>query len=225
MVVAGAKTRNTLGPDPREAGFTLIELMVAFALMGLLIMIMGGGVRFGVRVWEASQLRADAMGEIQAIRGFMRERTLAMRPVRQAGADRSQKAIAFQGSARDMEFVTLMPSYVTRGGLYHVAFGVSDDGASDAITMRWWPYGGGQTGPGTGQRRLMEGIKELKISYFGNPENTGDDRWQDTWSESATLPRLVSIKLAFPEGDHRVWPELMVALPASAPRTNARRNN
>ena len=225
MAVAGMKTGNASPPDRREAGFTLLELMVALALVALLIMIMGGGIRFGARVWEASRVRADATGEIQAIRRFLRERALAARPVGRTGGEGAQKTIAFQGRAGGMGFVTLMPSYVARGGLYHVEFGLSDGRASDAITMRWWPYGGAPTGPGAGQRRLMEGIKDLKISYFGDPENAGDGRWRDSWSDGAALPRLVSIKLTFPEGDPRVWPELMVALPSAALTINARRRN
>ena len=120
----------------RDAGFTLLELMVAFALVALLIMIMGGSIRFGVRVWEASQVRSEAISEVHVIRGFLRERVLAARPARRRSDDGSQNQFAFQGSAGSMAFVTLMPSYVARGGLYHVAFG-ADDGSSGAITMRW----------------------------------------------------------------------------------------
>ena len=82
----------------RDAGFTLLELMVAFALVALLIMIMGGSIRFGARVWEASKIHADAIGEIQAIRGFLRERVLAARPVKRVSEDGSQNQFDFQGS-------------------------------------------------------------------------------------------------------------------------------
>ena len=229
MARAGRKV-GSCPPSKREAGFTLLELMVAFALVALLVMIMGGGIRFGARVWEASHTRADAMGEIQAIRGFLRERVLATRPAKRTGEDGSQSQFAFQGSAGAMAFVTLMPSYVARGGLYHVAFGVSDSGSTngtlDALNMRWWPYGGAQDGPSAGQRRLMEDIKALNISYFGDPENADNGRWLENWPEGGkAMPRLVSIKLTFPEGDPRVWPELIVALPTSAPAANARRSN
>ena len=128
--MAGAgRTIDSHPASKREAGFTLLELMVAFALVALLIMIMGGSIRFGARVWEASKIHADAIGEIQAIRGFLRERVLAARPVKRVSEDGSQNQFDFQGSADSMAFVTLMPSYVARGGLYHVALGVSDGGA------------------------------------------------------------------------------------------------
>ena len=49
--------------------------------------------------------------------------------------------------------------------------------------------------------------------------------WHDVWRGGRDLPRLVSIKVVFPAGDPRVWPELIVALPASSGRANARARN
>ncbi|MEE8085084.1 MAG: type II secretion system protein, partial [Alphaproteobacteria bacterium] len=53
-------------PQPPQAGFTLLELMVSLALVGLLTMVLTGGIRFGARVWEASQVQAEAANEVHS---------------------------------------------------------------------------------------------------------------------------------------------------------------
>ena len=42
-----------------ERGFTLIEILVAVMLLGLLMAALFGGVRLGVRAWEASGTRTS----------------------------------------------------------------------------------------------------------------------------------------------------------------------
>jgi hypothetical protein len=198
---------------------------VAFALVALLVVLMGGGIRFGSKVWETSRLRAETINEIHTIRHFVRERVLAARPVKRADQDRSKRLIAFQGHGRGFGFVTLMPSYVARGGLYHVEFSTSERDGAKIMVMKYWPFGGDPGGPGAGQRNLIGGIEEMKISYFGAPDDKAEARWLDDWPEATTLPRLISIKLSFPDEDPRAWPELMVALPLSLVTSNGRRNN
>ena len=74
--------------------------------------------------------------------------------------------------------------------------------------------------PGTGEaevigeakeRVLLDGIADLEISYFG-AERRGDPAvWHRRWLNSAALPALVRIEVAFEDGDRRLWPELTVA--------------
>ncbi len=212
-------------PQPPQAGFTLLELMVSLALVGLLTMVLTGGIRFGARVWEASQVQAEAANEVHAIRRFVRERALAARPVRAIRDGAERRAVGFSGDGAALRLVTLMPAYVARGGLYHfeIAATAGDEGAGMAV--KWWPYGGEESGPGSGQRLLLEGAEDIRLSYFGDEEETGAMAWHDAWRGGRDLPRLVSIKVVFPAGDPRVWPELIVALPASSGRANARARN
>ncbi len=223
--MAGPTTAPRRAPPPRQAGFTLLELMVSLALVGLLTMVLTGGIRFGARVWEASRVQTEAASEIHAIRRFVRERALAARPVRAMGDDAKSRAAGFSGDGAALALVTLMPAYVARGGLYHfeIAATAMDDGMGMAV--KWWPYGGAESGPGSGRRLLLEGARDIRLSYFGDGGETGAMAWHDDWRGRRDLPRLISIKVVFPPGDPRVWPELIVALPTSNTRANARARN
>ena len=212
-------------PGHGQEGFTLVELLVALALVALISVVLLGGVRFGARVWEASQVQSEAANEVHTIRRFLRERALSARPARAIGDDSEDGRAGFSGEAASFRLVTLMPDYVARGGLYHFEIAAADTGEDTGLAVKWWPYGGAEAGPGSGQRGLLGGVEDIRLSYFGDADESGAMTWQDTWRLGRNLPRLISVKVIFPAGDPRIWPELIVALPASTGRTNARARN
>jgi prepilin-type N-terminal cleavage/methylation domain-containing protein len=61
-MTAAAETASV--HDAGEAGFTLVELLVAIALLGILNIALFGSLRFGVSAWGRGTARADAAAEI-----------------------------------------------------------------------------------------------------------------------------------------------------------------
>jgi general secretion pathway protein J len=210
-------------PAPRaapSAGFTLLELLVALALIGLMAVVLSGGLRFGARVWEASRQATEAVGEVAAVRAFLRRRIAAVQPLpfaRQAGVVGG----ALDGAGDALQFVTLMPPHVGRGGFHHVALAMAQGGRG--LRLGWWPLGGAPDGPGSGTRLLLRGAEAIEISYFGALRDGDAEAWRTDWPAGQGLPRLLGIKLRFPEGDPRFWPELIVPIRAagSGARTGA----
>ncbi len=63
------------GPrHPVDQGFTLLELLVAITLLGLLMAALFGGLRLGARVWETGETRLDASARVQIVQDFLRQR-------------------------------------------------------------------------------------------------------------------------------------------------------
>lgn len=205
-------------PFDRESGLTLVELLVALVLLALIATMMSGGIRFGIRAWEAADTRVEQDTRIQAVQALLRRQFNRAYPSPGTGA-RERGQVEFEGRADGLRFVTALPAHLSPGGRSVVALeGAADEAGEAALILRWRPHR-----PGFGEESddqdwaeehmLIPGIEGLEFSYFG-PEKPGDDpRWFDDWRERRTLPVLVRLRLRFAEGDRRSWPELVAALP------------
>ncbi|MDH3594369.1 MAG: prepilin-type N-terminal cleavage/methylation domain-containing protein, partial [Rhodospirillales bacterium] len=57
---------------PRSGGFTLVELLVALTLLGLIFVALFGGLRFGTRTWETGNQRSEAFAEVEVMQSLLR---------------------------------------------------------------------------------------------------------------------------------------------------------
>jgi general secretion pathway protein J len=214
-----------------EAGFTLLELLAALTVLAVLMALMFGGLRFGARVWESGDQALRGLSELQTAAGFIRRQISQAVPAdaaaAAAGDEEAASAAAFRGTAEALRLVAPAPSQFLPGGLYEIVLGVEDGFAADGsrrLSVWWRPMerrAQAQTpaidaDPRTRQSVLVEGITEVRISYFGPGEDGNEPpRWYDRWDAIGTPPALVSVRVGFPPGDRRFWPDLVVAPMAS----------
>lgn len=69
-----------------DGGFTLLELLVALTVLGVLMVLMFGGLRFGARVWESGDASLRAMAEMQTAAGLIRRQISQAMPTAADGA-------------------------------------------------------------------------------------------------------------------------------------------
>lgn len=205
-----------------DGGFTLLELLVAITLLGLLMAALFGGLRLGARVWETSETRLDAAARIQVVQDFVRQRLATALPLEAPLPEEGDGyRPLFLGEADAARFATLMPEHLGTGvALMELALSESDEeeGGTDLV-LRWRPF---EPYPGTAEdlqavpdvapeeRVLLERVEALELAYFGalGPDEPPD--WWQAWQGQIELPQLVSLRVRFAEGDPRRWPELVV---------------
>ena len=56
----------------QQAGFTLLELLIAMTLLGMILVLLFGGLRLGVRSWDASQKQVDSLNSVRSLESFLR---------------------------------------------------------------------------------------------------------------------------------------------------------
>lgn len=222
-----------------SAGFTLLELLVALSVLGVLMVLMFGGLRFGARVWESGDASLRALAEVQTTAGFIRREISQAMPANAPPQDGDQETTAaaapFRGTPDAVRLIGPPPSQLLPGGLYETVIGLEDAVSSKGNGGRrlivWWrplPRGFGNADAGrarpvpmdadarTRQVVLLDGVADLQLSYFGQDDVNEPPQWHDRWETMLSPPSLVSVRIAFMPGDRRAWPQLMVA-PVATP--------
>jgi general secretion pathway protein J len=205
----------------RSSGFTLLEILVAMTLLGLVVAMVFGGLRLGVRVWETADERADERARIAVVQRFVGDTLARAYPVVESDR-RNVRQIAFLGEGARLELIALMPENLSAGGFNHIVLEVVDDAQNRQLVLRYGPRVRDDDDPsrlagaeGAEGYVLIEGIARATFSYYGETRDGEDAAWLDEWRDAELLPALVRLDVEFPAGDRRVWPELVVAPMAS----------
>ena len=197
-----------------ERGFTLIELLVVLALLGLTSLAMVGALRFGLRAWDTGERRVEQLNRIQAVQGFLRQRIHQALPTPRR-ADRTEASTTFAGTMEELRFTAPLPAHLGVGGLHVFALRLDEDGDGRRMVLDWRLYRPEESesieATGGGSAKLLDDVESMTLSYFGASRDGGDADWHDDAETTAGLPDLVRLRVTFPAGDDRHWPELVVA--------------
>lgn len=199
------------GSHREQTGFTLLELVVAITLTGLVLVLLYSGLRLGLNGWDSGEARAEATNRLRLAEEFLRRQLAQSMTVRRTN-DRQEPVVVFTGEASSIEFVAPMLAQLGQGGLYRVRI----EGGDGRLWIRWRPYL--PADPDAGQDRetvLLEGVSGVEWAYFG-AERDDDLRpqWRSQWTSPTRRPLLVRLNLIL---QGQPWPDLVVALSEGPP--------
>jgi general secretion pathway protein J len=209
-----------ISTNAREQGFTLVELLVALTLFGVLMTMLFMEFRLGIRSAEKATEVIDKSSTLPILHDFLRAQLAAAQPIVKDGS--SEKILWFDGQSEKVDFIGMPPnalSGVLSGGglqrfsieLLKVSGGPRDAGRH--LVLRRRLYQGKQfkaEGDYDEPIVLLAGVASLQLAYFGAAEPARAPVWQNTWREMARLPSLIRLRLVLADGRHT--PELVVAL-------------
>ncbi len=199
----------------QSGGFTLMELLVAMTLLGILMTALFGSLRLGARVWEASDRVLKHEGEAMAIRSFLNDRFEQAMPVVLLRDD-GRSDIIFAGERSVLRFASTMPESVGFGP-YIIELvltpGREQQEAAD-LSIRWRlaAHSGVPEADDVKQRILVNDVAALALGYFGAKEGENEaPAWHGAWHGQERLPDLIRLDLGFDEEDGRRWAPLIVS--------------
>jgi general secretion pathway protein J len=171
-----------------QRGFTLLEVLVALAVFGLLMTGLVQGLRLGVNAWQAQARTQAGRGDVDAA-----DRTLRTLIERMDPGGVSGRPATFKGTARNLVFTTTLPeaadTMVTRGAVVTLAVDERNE-----LQLLWLPNFRNRLGPAPapGRVTLLRDVDHLEISYWHDPRAG----WQSEWG-GITLPKLIRIRMVF----------------------------
>jgi general secretion pathway protein J len=197
-----------------DSGFTLMELLVAMTLLGMLMTVLFGSLRFGTRVWEATERISRDEGEVHAIRTFLQERLEQSLPMTLRLADGRFETV-FVGEETSLRLASSMPDSIGFGPyVMRLTLTPADDrDAGGDLTFRWRIIddGIGLTTEGVEERVILDALSGIRFAYSGRkPRQDTAPAWHPTWRDQERLPELIRVDVAFAEVDRGHWPPLIV---------------
>ncbi len=222
----------------KNRGFTLLELLIALALVGLILMLLYGALHFASRAWDSAEARLDRDTRITALWHYLGDRLRRTRAVQAWVPDARRSDFLFHGETEALEFVTDMPAQLGAGGLYILRLQPVARHGRRALLLRRWFYHpevlSGEAGvppwrplgeaalnesglekPGLrawySESVLVEDLREVRFEYFGPPQ-PGDSEgdWLERWEDRNRLPWLVRLRVTDRQG---AWPAMTFGLP------------
>ncbi len=197
--------------SPTERGFTVVELLVAMTVLGLVMVLIMQGMSYATTTRERMLARSDAVQAEVLARELLGREVARAQPV--TWRERDQTRPGFLGTADRLRLTTVTPPY--RGGaawaLWEFALEPLPGERRRLVVRRAAPD---RRAPGfapldrAAGRVLLVIEAPVQFQYFGRP---GEDRpaaWLDRWAAPGQMPQTV--RLVDPTG-RAVWSELLAA--------------
>lgn len=163
----------------RQAGFTLLELLIGLSLMGLLALVLAGSLRSGLDVTDRVGERAVEVKTVVEAHALLRRLVDSAVPLRTDDAHGVN--LRFQGNAQSLNLVA--PSGRDgSGGLIVHRLAIAD-GHLVAAAGRQAPRPVASLPPGAA------------FAYFGAPDRDQPEQWLTEWSDRTSFPLLVRLRV------------------------------
>ena len=197
-------------------GFTLLELLVAMALVALVTLIAATAFRLTVQAWERGAEEGESR-QIQSALPVLLEKQLAARVItRVFGQAKINPAVYFCGGENSLSFIT---AYAPQGsvlqGMQWVRYQF-DSGRrilriyqqsvtrQDDLPIADRGLGSNMADEGSLVSQI-HGISDFRLAYTGEPLYDSDDpkQWQKNWecgAESSSVPIGLMLEMTIGEG-------------------------
>lgn len=186
----------------QQKAFTLIETLVAMTLMSLLIMVLFGGFRAGVRSVQVSENHIESVEEPRQLSALLYRHLGKVVPVTLGGLSIIQD-VAFLGTTERIRYVA--PLAISVGDVYYLVEMTNGHDGQSGIWVRFAPLVTAlQAEQILDSAQYMQISKDWSVhfSYFYSGE------WYEDLP-TGEYPELVSVRLTSADMQ---WPSMVFAL-------------
>lgn len=201
-------------------GFTLIEIVVAISLLGLLIALAVGTIHGASRATKSGERLINATDDVRIVQEFMRRQISHAMPMPYELMEDNGNVVMFEGKPDGLQFVAPMPGYLAAGGA-HVQRIVLEDGAGyddgQVLVFSHWLLNGYDPNDPPEEKDthptvILEDIDSATFEYRSLEEDGELSDWVDEWPNPQYMPVMMRLKVTFKPGKPYRWPDLTIPL-------------
>lgn len=200
----------------RRRGFTLLELVIALAIVGALLTIVFGGLRVGLAAWRQGDERAEVHQHRRSLSGLLAGSVAGAFPYRQTPPEGGSPQVQFKGEVDRLAFVTATPPFPVPAPVAFTAVTLAHEGViRPGLAVRQKALPNFEPFEETDPLLVDPTVTGIEFRYL-RPE--GD--WVDSWDGAAekALPQAVQIRLTATLGGRtETSPLLTISIPTRTP--------
>lgn len=211
-----ARNRRRAFPGSRlSCGFTLLEILLALALLALVMLGVWGAMASATRIAHAADAVMARSESVRTVQQFLR-RYVSAAQLQPYLAEGDARARMFEGDATSMRYVAPLPMQSGHAGLYVQSVRLTKDASGGtSLELVYQPYADDAPQAGNAvTHRLLADLQGGRFQYlaaaaFGKPAE-----WRDDWQAANGLPLAVRIHLDPAWRAQVPFPEMVIPLHA-----------
>lgn len=199
---------------PRQAGFTLLEVLIATVLLSIMMALLLGGMRIGADSWEQGERVSERGTRLLVTENFLRAHLTNLKPLFEQqtknGAFAGMPKLVFKGQEDLLEYAGILPPQV-KGGLYIFTLHHETEGERSDLKLSLRPFSSdmeGQDAEVIEDVLVLEELESLKITYLKRTPGSDQVQWMEDWTDNV-LPSLIRLDIRL-RGEPP-WPSIYVA--------------
>lgn len=204
-------------------GFTLLELLIALALLGMISALLYGSLSLSANSWDRGEAKVEQVADMRLTEEMLRQTLSAQHPLRFHKV--VDQPLYFAGATDSLSFAAALPGRAG-GGMFYFRVAITPNGDRSRLTLaRVIPDYSANALPDFHDAEssvLAEDIGEVKFGYFGrdpDSNDASDPTWRDRWDDPQILPQLIRIDVK--PAKNPSWPTMIVE-PRLAPEAGCR---
>ena len=188
-----------------DSGYTLLEVLVALIVVGLLVVTLTQGVRLGLQSWAME-------GRIDSNEAGLEttDRTLRDLISRASPGEAVSAQSPLVATPHSLSFVTVLPGNFGALGTHEAD--VTLLVANGRLEVRWRPHYRRWIVPPPApiSSVILNNVTGVDFAYWQPDGRTDGGAWTSAWT-GRYLPSLVRLHIMFAANDARHWPDIIVA--------------
>ena len=185
----------TAHPKRPDAGFTLVELLVASVIFGLVMLLMFNGMRFVQRAVASADARREAVEGTVTGLGLVRATLGDASPLYIRVANKDQ--LLFQGDEQHVRFALFEPDYIPGWPFVAYEYALGGDNGRQQLFVRRAPLSPGAPDLSVlnqaPARAILGFPGPVRFAYFGPLRSRDQAQWRPQWADGDFLPQAVRI--------------------------------
>jgi general secretion pathway protein J len=208
------KTTKLKIVNGHSGGFTLLELVIALTIVTVIVVIIFGALRIGIRAWEKGEKDVDIRQRQRIVLDLIK-RQLASTSVNDVRT-RDQQLVPIKGDSKSIEFISqisLTPG--NQDGMVFVKYDVKHEKEGDKERLTYYERSIALPDKKMGAANLeegdfselMSGMKSIVFEYLKEQSGEAASRWQKNWDPEVDkgVPRAVRITLEEDGEKHPIY--------------------